>query len=245
MLEGEMIRARALGLSILAAIASGSACAQSANASPAASEPVAYSSIHELNQLLDPLQQWSQTTQVDLAKLRIDRWKTDSVTKRQTQANVDSLSRNLHDALPDIVAGLKSSPENLAATFKLYRNLDALYDVFSSVTESAGAFGSKDEFQGLDNDLTTLEQSRRAVADRMANLATQKEGELAALHTEIQQMKPPAAAAAPANKVVVDDTAPPKKPVRHRAKPKSTPATPSQPSASQPAQAPASNPNQL
>ena len=245
-----MIRARALGLSILAAIASGSACAQSANASPAASEPVAYSSIHELNQLLDPLQQWSQTTQVDLAKLRIDRWKTDSVTKRQTQANVDSLTRNLHDALPDIVAGLKSSPENLAATFKLYRNLDALYDVFSSVTESAGAFGSKDEFQGLDNDLTTLEQSRRAVADRMANLATQKEGELAALHTEIQQMKPPAAAAAQANKVVVDDTAPAKKPVRHRAKPKTTPATPSQPAASQPptsqpAQAPASNPNQL
>ena len=38
---------------------------------------------------------------------------------------------------------LKNSPENLALTFKAYRNLDALYDVLNSVVESAGAFAAR------------------------------------------------------------------------------------------------------
>lgn len=244
MLESEMNRTSGLGVSILLAVWSLSSYAQSASPSATSPEPVAYSSIHELNQLLDPLQQLSQTMQSDLAKLRIERWKTDSATKRQSEGNVDSLTRNLHDALPDIISGLRSSPESLPGTFKLYRNLDALYDVFGSVTESAGAFGSKDEFQSLDNDLSALEQSRHAVADRMASLATQKENELANLHTKVQQMQSAAtpAGGASASKVVVDDTAPVKKPVKHKPKPKATP--PATPATSQPAPvAPASNPN--
>ena len=36
-----------------------------------------------------------------------------------------------------MIAELRTSPESLASTFKLYRNLDALYDVFGSVVESA------------------------------------------------------------------------------------------------------------
>lgn len=252
-LESEMIRASGFGLCLLIAISSSSLYGQAASPSPTASEPVAYSSIHELNQLLDPLQQLSQTVQTDLAKLRIERWKTDAGTKRQTQGNVDSLTRNLHDALPDIISGLRNSPESLPATFKLYRNLDALYDVFGSVTESTGAFGTKDEFQALDNDLTQLEQSRRAIADRMANLSTQKEGELASLRTKVQQMQSAAtpAGATPANKVVVDDTTPPKKPVRRKPKPKATtqpapggtPSTTTPSTTTPPATTPPSNPN--
>lgn len=235
-----MNRISGLGLYVLIAISSSLLHGQSVSPSPTVSEPVAYSSIHELNQLLDPLQQLSQTTQTDLARLRIERWKTDSATKRQTQANVDSLTRNLHDALPDIISGLRNSPESLPATFKLYRNLDALYDVFGSVTESTGAFGTKDEFQALDNDLTGLEQSRHAIADRMASLASQKETELASLRTKVQQMQAPAAA--PVNKVVVDDTAPAKKPAKKKSRPKTTP--PAAPAASQPSQtAPPSNQN--
>ncbi len=219
-------------------------------ASGQAGEPVAYSSIHELNQLLDPLQQLSQTVQADLAKLRIERWKTDAGTKRQTQSNVDSLTRNLHDALPDIISGLRNSPESLPATFKLYRNLDALYDVFGSVTESTGAFGTKDEFQALDNDLSQLEQSRRAIADRMASLSAQKENELANLHTKLQQVQSAAtpAGTASGNKVVVDDTTPAKKPVKHKPKPKAPATTPASTTtapaaAPQTGTPPAANPN--
>src|SRR6266700_687360 len=125
--------------------------------------PVSYSSISELNQLVSNLQQASQSTQEDLSHMRVDRWKTDSGTKRQTDGNVESIQRNLQTALPGILTDLKNSPENAALTFKLYRNLDALYDVVSSVVESAGAFGNKEEFQSLSKDLGALEDSRRGL----------------------------------------------------------------------------------
>jgi hypothetical protein len=215
---------------------------------PAASgPPVPYASVSQLNLLLSQLEQVAQTTQVDLAKLRIEKWKTDSNTKRDTQSDVDSIDRNLQMALPEIIGQLRASPENLAATFKLYHNLDALYDVLGPVVESAGAFGSKDEFQTVQNDLSALERSRRAMAERMDILATAKEGELTQLRTQVRDLQAAAPAApVPAKKVVVDDTEPPKKPVKKKTATKSTkPSTPattpkpstttsSQPAAQQP-----------
>src|SRR5580700_8299601 len=105
-------------------------------------------------------------------------------------------------ALPEILAHLRASPENIATTFKLYRNLDALYDVFGPVVESAGAFGSKDEFQSVQNDFSALERSRRSLADRMETMASSKEGELTQLRTQIRDLQAAAAPPpAPAKKV--------------------------------------------
>jgi hypothetical protein len=192
--------------------------------------PVSYASMSQVNNLLAPIEQASQTAQVDLAKLRIERWKTDSTSKKQAQANVESVTRNLQNALPAIIGELRAAPESLVSTFKLYRNLDALYDVLGSVVESAGAFGSKDEFQGLANDLTTFENSRRAFADRMETLAGSKEVELTRLHS--QQRAQVATTPTGPKKVIVDDTEPVKKPVK-----KAVPKPPSAaPKASTPAQ---------
>jgi hypothetical protein len=198
---------------------------------PAAAPPVSYSSISELNQLVANLQQVSQSTLLDLARLRIDKWKTDGGTKQQTEKDTGSINQNLQLALPGMLNDLKNSPENLALTFKVYHNLDALSDVFSSVVESTGAFGSKDEFQSLNKDLGAIEDSRHAFAERMDKLANAKEAELGQLRAALQAAR---AEAAP-KKVVVDDTAPPKKaPVRK--KPVAKPATPpAAPAASQPA----------
>src|SRR5713101_3182591 len=190
----------------------------------AASPPVSYSSVSQLNLLLSQLEQASQAAQVDLAKLRVERWKTDSGSKRQAQGNVESIQHNLQAALPGMIGELRNSPENLAATFKLYRNLDALYSVFGSVVESAGAFGSKDEFQSLQNDLSTLERSRRSFADRMESLAGAKEGELARLRTALQNAQA-AVISQPPKKVLVDDTERPKKAVKKKTK-TTTPAKP-------------------
>ena len=179
-------------------------------ASQAPAPPVSYSSISELNQILGNLEQASQATQTDLGHLRIDKWKTDGGTKRQTESDVESIRRNLENALPALSNDLKASPENLAQTFKVYRNLDALYDVISSVVESSGAFGSKEEFQALNRDLGAIQDSRRAVADRLDRIASAKETEIAQLRTALQTAR---AEAAP-KKTVVDDTtpAPSKKP---------------------------------
>jgi hypothetical protein len=204
--------------------------AQEASGTPAATQPpVPYASVSELNGILAQVKQTAQNIQADLEKARIDRWKTDSSTKRQTQANVESIQRNLQSALPDTIVQLNNSPEDLAASFKLYRNLDALYDVFGSVVESAGAFGSKDEFQTLSNDMNGLENARRSFGERMQKLASAKEDELGRLRTQIKTLQ--AAPPPPPKKIIVDDTEPPKKPAAKK-KPKPATAPPAKPPAS-------------
>jgi hypothetical protein len=202
------------------------AWAQTPSSDPATSQPVPYASANELNNLLGELRQTSQDMQAHLEKMRIEKWKADSSSKQQAQTNVNSIRRNLQAALPEIMTQLNSSPEDLSASFKLYRNLDALYDVFGSVVESAGAFGSKDEFQNLSNDMSALDKVRRAFGERMQNLAGAKENELTRLRTQVKKMMAAMPPPTPAKKVMVDDTETPKKPVKKKAtKPKPAPAT--------------------
>src|SRR5215470_9821553 len=85
------------------------AIAQGGN-SPA---PVAYASASELNSILNQVQQTSQNIQTDLGKTRIEKWKLDSAIKRDLQGNADSILKNLQTALPEIVAQLNNSPEDL------------------------------------------------------------------------------------------------------------------------------------
>lgn len=201
------------------------AFAESALSQANTSAPVSYSSISELNQMINGLQQASQGAQNDLSHLRIEKWKTDSGTKRQTESDRDSVLRNLQNALPGMIDGLKNAPESLSATFKLYRNLDALYGVLNSLTESTGAFGSKDEFQTLNKDLESIQDSRKAFADRMDKLANQKETEIGQLRVELQNAR----AAIPPKKTVVDDTEPTppaKKPIKKKTTAKPKPANP-------------------
>ena len=189
---------------------------------PAPQGPVSYASANQLNSLLSQLEEASQAAQSDLAKMRVEKWKTDSGSRRQAEGNAESIQRNLRSALPEIIAELKASPENLTSTFKLYRNLDALYDVFESVAESAGAFGSRDDFQALQNDVSAFERLRRSVADRMEALAGAKEVEVTRLRAALQsaQANTPTQ---PPKKIVVDDDAP-KKPVKKKSAPKAAPA---------------------
>ena len=145
--------------------------AQGGPASASQGGAVSYASVTQLNELLTQLDATSKTTQADLARLRIERWKTDGSTKKQTLNDVESVQRNLQSALPEMIGQLRNSPEDLPATFKLYRNLDALYDVLGGIVESAGAFGPKDDFQSLSNDLSGFEGTRKQLADRTNNLA--------------------------------------------------------------------------
>ena len=178
--------------------------------------PVSYASMSQLNNLLGNLEQSSQNAAADLRALRVDRWKTDGNTKRQEQSDVESLQRNLQNALPGLVNELRNSPEDMAATFKLYHNLDALHDVMRSVAESAGAFGSKSEYQALAGDAERLDDVRRSLADRMQTLASSKEAELVRLRTQLKAAQ--AAPPPPPKKIVVDDTEPPKKAVKKKPK---------------------------
>jgi hypothetical protein len=195
--------------------------------------PVSYASVSQLNGLLAQLEATSKAAQADLAKLRIERWKTDSSSKKQAQGDVDSIQRNLQNALPEMIGQLRNAPEDLPATFKVYRNLDALYDVLSGVAESAGAFGPKDDFQALSNDVNGFEGTRKQFAERMNTLAASKEQEIVRLRADLKTAQ--AAIPAPPPKItVVDDNSPAKKkPVA--TKPATTKPTTTKPATTPPA----------
>ena len=212
-----------------------------------APQPVSYASLSELNVMLSQLEAASTNTQADLVKLRIERWKTDNATKKQSLANVDSIQRNLQGALPEIISQLRAAPENVPASFKLYRNLDALYDVLGSVVEGVGAFGSKDDLQSLSNDLNSFESTRKQMAARIENISSSKEAEIVRLRADLKTAQA-AIPAAPPKKTLVDDNEPPKKPpVKKKPVPKPGAApgqtsTPSKPAAGQTATPPAQQP---
>lgn len=183
-----------------------------ASAAMPAQDAVSYSSVTQLNDLLSQIESASKSAQSDLTQLKIDRWKTDGKTKRQSLADVDSIQRNLQNALPEMIGNLHSSPEDMPATFKLYRNMDALYDVMGGLVESAGAFGPKDDFQALSNDLSGFENSRKQLAERLETLAGAKEQEIVRLRAQLKKAEAAAPPAAPPKKVIIDDTQPEKKP---------------------------------
>ncbi len=188
-----------------------------------AQQPVAYASATEVNNILAQMRQTSQNIDADLGKLRIEKWKADSGTKRDVLGNVESVRRNLQSALPELITQLSNSPEDIAASFNLYRNLDALYDVFGQVVEAAGALGSKDEYQNLSNDMSSLQSVRRTLGERMQHLAAAKESELTRLRNQLKTAQA-VIQSAPPKKTVVDDTEPPKKPAKKKAaKPAATP----------------------
>ena len=171
---------------------------------------------------LPQLQRTVENARVDLARLRVDKWKTDSAVKQQAATNIESLQRNLTGALPTLVAAAQQNPSSLNASFKLYRNLNALYDVMSNVTESAGAFGAKEEYAALAQDLNNLDSARRALADAMEAMTAQRDADLARIQQAARQATQ-AAAAAPPKKIVIDDNELAKKPTAKKKKAVATP----------------------
>jgi hypothetical protein len=170
---------------------------------------------------LPQLQRTVENARVDLARVRVDKWKTDSAVKQQAVTNIESLQRNLTGALPTLVAAAQQNPSSLNASFKLYRNLNALYDVMSNVTESAGAFGAKDEYAALAQDLNNLDSARRSLADAMESMTAQRDADFARMQAARQAAQ--AAAVAPPKKIVIDDNEPVKKTTTKKKKAVATP----------------------
>ncbi len=141
----------------------------------------------DLNQLLAGIQTTATAINGSIGHLRIEKWKTDSQSKGQYQSNAESIQRNLSEALPGMMDGVRTAPDNLSASFKLYRNLDALYDVFASLTEATGAFGPKDDYQPLAEELQQVNRLRHVLADRIDQLAAARDADLARLRAQVQQ----------------------------------------------------------
>ena len=176
-------------------------------------------------QILPSVSRTVEDTRVNLARLRIEKWKTSGDNKQDAQARAQSLQRNMTEALPALITAVQQNPQSSNAAFKLYRNLNVLYDVMSNLAESAGAFGPKDEYAGLARDLGEFDQERRALGIALETMTAQQDAEIARIQKAARQEQSEAASAPP-KKIVIDDMEPAKKPAKKTTKKKPAPKQP-------------------
>lgn len=172
--------------------------------------------------VLTQLSQTVQSTQSDIGRLQIVRWKTNADNRQQAINNAESITRNLREAMPGLILSAQSAPADLGPTFKLYRNLNALYDVLANLTESAGAFGRDDDYNALVRDAQQIDAIRHQLADRLESMTVQRDQDMARMR-QAQQAAQAAAAAAPPKKIVIDDSEPAPKKKATRKKPAQKP----------------------
>ena len=167
-------------------------------------------------QTLPELSRTVENARVDLASLRIDKWKGNGAAKRDASARSESIQRNLTEAMPALIQAVRQNEQSTNAAFKLYRNVNALYDVMTNLTESAGAFGQKEEYAALARDVEQLDQERRALGDALESATAQQDAQVLRIQQAARQAQ---AEAVPAKKIVIDDEAPAKKTKTTKKKP--------------------------
>ena len=197
---------------------------QSPIAAPAAPGNAILSNPGDLSSMLQSIELETSGLNADVGKLRVEKWKVDASTKHQASENIGSIQRNITGALPGLITAVRTAPQSLAANFKLYRNLNALYDVVASVSESAGAFGKREEYDLLAPHAQALDAGRRNYGEYLQQMtataddriATAEREKAAALAAAQQQQAPP-------KKVIVDDNEPAPPPKKKKPAKKSAP----------------------
>jgi len=218
---------------ILLFCAGSSAMAQPQTQAPPNPQNQAAPQAPDLNAIVLQIQQATSSASVNIGKLRIEKWKTDSGQRQQLQQVADSLQKNIANAVPGLVNDVQSSRGGVVASFKLYHNLNVVYEFLSSLADAAGGLGKREEYEPLATNAAALDTARQ-------NLSTYIEQAAVKLETANRQpagtmpVQGQLGTVVPGKKVVViDDTDPPAPKKR---------AKPTKKKASNPAAAPASAP---
>lgn len=171
----------------------------------------------DLNAIVIQVRQATQAANADLGRLQIAHWKGETANKSQMQQVADSLKKNLTFAVPDLINDVQTSHGSLSSTFRLYHNLNVVYEFLNSLTEAAGAYGKREEYEPLSNDATSLDTARQGLSTYIETTAARLERPTPA---------PTPAPTPTPKKIVVDDDTPQKKPATTRKK-KTSPPHPS------------------
>ena len=172
-----------------------------------------------LEPILARIQKAAEASKVDLTGLHIERWRTDREQKAELTKIADSLQRNLTSAVPDLINSVRSSNGSVSTTFKLYHNLNVVYEYMNVLADSASALSKDDDSYPLSREAQTLDSARQDLSTFIEKAATNLEDKLrvalAPRPAPPQELTP--------KKVVVDDTNV-KKPATSRKKKTSPPA---------------------
>jgi hypothetical protein len=193
----------------------------------------------DLNTILLQIQQATSSANVDIGKLRIEKWKTDSQQKQQMQQVADSLQKNITNAVPGLISDVQTSKGGVLASFKLYHNLNVVYEFLSSMAEAAGAFGKREEYQPLEGDATALDTVRQNLSTYIEQAAGKMEAANRAAANAVQAKQGPGTLV-PGKKVVVIDEAdtPPRKHPKSTKKKTSIPPAQASPTPAQASSSP-------
>lgn len=166
---------------------------------------------------LDKLQTVASQASIDIGQLHIEKWKANSSAKSNAQADADSVQHNLTSALPGLIDAVRSAPQDLSAQFKLYRNLNALYDVFGALTEATRVFGQKNDYEAMAQQLHVIGSSRRKLGEGLEQLTATAQSQLNQLQMQVKEQQDKlataeAAAAEARKELVLAQNQPPKKP---------------------------------
>lgn len=136
------------------------------------------------------------------AALNISKWKISRGVRETTQADVESIQRDLGSTLPGLMAQADAAPNSIPPSFAVYRNLDALYDVLLRVSQTADLAAPSREAAAVAASLKRLEAARSALGDSILNISRHHEARIISLEAAIRTAR-----TAPAEKreTVIDD----------------------------------------
>jgi len=171
----------------------------------------------DLNATLAELQRISSATTSDIGNLRIDKWgagwkiwKGRGGQKKEDMEHVAAtLQKNLTDAIPSLSKDVQAAHGSISTTFKLYRDVDVVYNYLGRLSEAAEANGKKEEYGPLSDDVAAMETVRAKLSAYIEQASASMEST-----GKLPTMTSPAAATARGplpKKIIVDDPAAPKK----------------------------------
>jgi hypothetical protein len=193
------------------------AAAQSGPAKP--SVPPALSAI------VGEVQRTASSTNTDLGRLQIDKWKIDGSQRQQMQQVAASLKRNIATAIPGLISDVQAAPGSVSKSFKLYHNINVVYEFLNSLTEAAGAYGRKEEYDPLASDAAALDKVRQSLSSYLEQSTISLETQLSQTKAALAQAQAPPPAKEPPKKIIVDNGATTKKTAKTTKKKPTTAST--------------------
>jgi hypothetical protein len=158
-----------------------------------------------------------------LGVLRVEKWKTARDMREATQANVESIRRDVDGTLPGLLATADAAPGAVSGMLPVSRNLSALYDVVLRVTVVAESSAPVEQVTALEQAMKSLEGARRAFEDRLQSASLAEEAQVRDLRKTVNVQ---AAAVTPCPPVPAPKPAvsPAKRKKKPAVKPKTAPA---------------------
>jgi len=167
----------------------------------------------DLNTILLQIQQAAASANANIGKLRIEKWKTDSDQKKQLLQVAESLQKNIANAVPGLINDVQASKGGALTSFKLYHNMNVLYEFLSGLADAAGSLGKREEYEPLAADAAAIDTARQNLSAYIEQAVGRLEAANRPPASGTTAQTHPNATPVPGKKVVVidEDEAPPKK----------------------------------